>query len=143
MSSKSSQHQVNTRVTSGAITALLVAGFLPAGSRADTAVAADDTQLNEVIVTAQKRAQDAKDVPVSIGVIDASSLQESHVQSVEDITRLTPGISFAHASVGAANGPGQDVLSIRGVSSTVGNPTVGTYIDEVPVITITGYEGQP
>ena len=143
MSSKSSQHQYNACVINGALTALLLMGLLPASSRADTAVATDGTQLNEVIVTAQKRVQDAKDVPVSIGVIDASSLQESHVQSVEDITRLTPGISFAHASVGAANGPGQDVLSIRGVSSAVGNPTVGTYIDEVPVITITGYEGSP
>ncbi|HTV76730.1 MAG TPA: TonB-dependent receptor [Steroidobacteraceae bacterium] len=94
-------------------------------------------------MTAQKRTQDTKDVPVSIGVVDSATLQDMHVTGMEDVTRLTPGISFAHASVGAANGPGQDVMSIRGVSSTVGNPTVGTYIDEVPVITITGYEGSP
>lgn len=130
-----------------AVTVLVVIGTAPMGAvadmAADSANSTNDAQLTEVIVTAQKRTQDTKDVPVSIGVIDAAMLQDLHVTSMEDVTRLTPGVSFAHASVGAANGPGQDVISIRGVSSTVGNPTVGTYIDEVPVITITGYEGSP
>lgn len=138
-------HQYSPRARRTSLIALLpTLALLPVSARADVSAAgAEDAQLKEVVVTAQKRVQDAKDVPVSIGVIDASALQDLHVQSVEDVTRVTPGISFAHASVGAANGPGQDVLSIRGVSSTVGNPTVGTYIDEVPVITITGYEGSP
>jgi outer membrane receptor protein involved in Fe transport len=130
-----------------AVTAILIAGIVSAGAFADipaeSATSTNEAQLTEVIVTAQKRTQDTKDVPVSIGVIDGATLQNMHVTSMEDVTRLTPGVSFAHASVGAANGPGQDVISIRGVTSTVGNPTVGTYIDEVPVITITGYEGSP
>ncbi|HTY48416.1 MAG TPA: TonB-dependent receptor [Steroidobacteraceae bacterium] len=149
MSSRSSRRRCSARVSIGALTALLAAGMLPPRAGARTSTAADSTaaddgpQLPEVIVTAQKRAQDTKDVPVSVGVVDADTLADLHVDSTEDVTRLIPGISFAHASVGAANGPGQDVLSIRGISSTVGNPTVGTYIDEVPIITITGYEGSP
>ena len=140
-------HDIKTTRHVCALTALLIVGSVAADAIAATAVdsstSPEDGQLLEVIVTAQKRVQDTKDVPVSIGVIDSAMLQDLHVESFEDVTRLTPGISFAHASVGAANGPGQDVLSIRGVTSTVGNPTVGTYIDEVPVITITGYEGSP
>ncbi|HTC53078.1 MAG TPA: TonB-dependent receptor [Steroidobacteraceae bacterium] len=144
MSSKPSPRCANARVSLAVLSGLLIIGLLPSAAHAEAATDTDDNaQLPEVIVTAQKRAQDTKDVPVSVGVLDADALADLHVNSVEDVTRLMPGISFAHASVGAANGPGQDVLSIRGVSSTVGNPTVGTYVDEVPVITITGYEGSP
>jgi len=58
------------------------------------------------------------------------------VETIEDIARAVPGLSFT-----AHGGPGQDNIAIRGVSSTVGNPTVGIYIDEVPLITASGYEG--
>jgi outer membrane receptor protein involved in Fe transport len=79
-------------------------------------------------------------VPVSVGVIDGSVIDSLQVEDVEDISRLVAGVSFA-AHQNGPNGPGQDNITIRGVSSTVGNPTVGIYIDEVPIITTTGYEG--
>ena len=126
---------------SGALAALALAGPLGAETLATTSDdAAPDGQLQEVVVTATKRSQDAKDVPLSIGVVSGSDLTDLHVTSVEDISRLVPGISFAAHNNGP-NGPGQDNITIRGVSSTVGNPTVGIYLDEVPLITITGYEG--
>jgi len=97
-------------------------------------------QLQEVVVTATKRAENTIKVPISIGVVDADVIENLHVEDMEDITRLVPGIQFMPHDNGPA-GPGQDNISIRGVSSTVGNPTVGIYIDEVPIITVTGYEG--
>src|ERR1700730_15337514 len=111
-------------------------------ARADAAADAGDaaSTLAEVIVTANKREENTKDVPVSIGVVDSQEITALHVQNLEDVTRLVPGVSFAAHNNGP-NGPGQDNITIRGVSSTVGNPTVGIYIDEVPIITITGYQG--
>ena len=102
----------------------------------DTSTAAPSGQLPEVLVTANKRAENSRDVPISIGVVSGSDMANLHVQGYEDLARLVPGVSFA-----AHNGPGQDNISIRGVSSQVGNPTVGFYIDEVPIITNNGYEG--
>ncbi len=93
-------------------------------------------QLEEIVVTANKRRENARKVPGSIGVISGRELLDHHIENYEDITRTLPGVSFA-----AHNGPGQDNISIRGVSSTVGNPTVGIYLDEVPIITQNGYEG--
>jgi iron complex outermembrane receptor protein len=116
------------------------AGPLAAADAVASSDAAPDGQLEEVVVTATKRAQDTKDVPVSIGVVSGSDLTALNVDSMEDVSRLVPGISFAAHNNGP-NGPGQDNITIRGVSSTVGNPTVGIYLDEVPLITITGYEG--
>ena len=93
-------------------------------------------QLEEVVVTANKRRENSRKVPGSIGVISGKELLDHHIENYEDITRALPGVSFA-----AHNGAGQDNISIRGVSSTVGNPTVGIYIDEIPIITQNGYEG--
>jgi len=85
-------------------------------------------ELTEIIVTAQKRAQDIKDVPLSISVLNGESLQIDHIESYEDVTRTMPGVSFL-----AGGGPGLDNISIRGVSSTSGAATVGIYLDEVPI----------
>jgi outer membrane receptor protein involved in Fe transport len=105
------------------------------------AVEVDDNQLEEVVVTARKREENLRDVPVSIGVLDGAAIDNLRVQDMEDITRILAGVSFAAHQNGPA-GQGQDNITIRGVSSTVGNPTVGIYIDEVPLVTLTGYEGQ-
>ena len=109
---------------------------------ADTPDEASDASaaLSEVVVTANKREENTKDVPVSVGVVDGQSIAALHVEDLEDVSRVVPGVSFAAHNNGP-NGPGQDNITIRGVSSTVGNPTVGIYMDEVPIITITGYEG--
>jgi len=104
------------------------------------ATAVDDTTLDEVVVTARKREENLRDVPVSIGVIDGAAIDNMRVQDMEDITRILPGVTFAAHQNGPA-GQGQDNITIRGISSTVGNPTVGIYVDEVPLITLTGYEG--
>jgi iron complex outermembrane recepter protein len=112
-------------------------------TRADTDAtdeSASASTLSEIVVTANKRSEDSKDVPISIGVVSSEQIADLHVEGYEDITRLLPGVSFASHNNGP-NQPGQDNITIRGVSSTVGNPTVGTYIDEVPIITITGFEG--
>ncbi len=105
---------------------------------ADTAVdaKAPSSTIDEIVVTANKREQNLREVPISIGVMDAQAIAEHHVENIEDITRTVPGVAFT-----ANNGPGQENISVRGVSSSVGNPTVGVYIDEVPLITTSGYEG--
>jgi iron complex outermembrane recepter protein len=110
--------------------------------RHSTALAAEseDFALDEVVVTARKREENLRDVPVSIGVIDGAAIDTLRIQDMEDITRILPGVSFASHQNGPA-GQGQDNITIRGISSTVGNPTVGIYVDEVPLVTLTGYEG--
>jgi iron complex outermembrane receptor protein len=105
------------------------------------AAESDDATLDEVVVTARKREENLRDVPLSIGVLDGAAIDNLHVQDMEDITRILPGISFASHQNGPA-GQGQDNITIRGISSTVGNPTVGIYLDEIPLIALTGYEGQ-
>lgn len=89
----------------GLVTVLcLVAG---APGRAQVASPA----LQEVIVTAQKRAESAQAIPIAITAIDAQKLAEDRVASLQDINGQVPGLVFGSFSVG------QPEISIRGIST--------------------------
>jgi iron complex outermembrane recepter protein len=130
-----------TNLLAAAISLALVSSVTPNRHAFALAVDADDATLDEVVVTSRKREENLRDIPVSVGVVDGAAINNLRVQDIEDITRVLPGISFASHQNGPA-GEGQDNITIRGVSSTVGNPTVGVYVDEVPFVALTGYEGQ-
>ena len=120
--------------------ALLGSAYSPAGlaGSVDSAAAGGEApgQLQEITVTAQKRTEDVKDIPISVSAIGAGALLEHHVANYDDITRTVPGISFQ-----AGAGPGLDNIEIRGVSSTSGSATVGIYVDEVSVTVSNLFDG--
>jgi outer membrane receptor protein involved in Fe transport len=93
-------------------------------------------QLQEIEVTAQKRTEFIKDIPVSVSAISASQLGEHHIADYDDISRTVPGVSYQ-----AGAGPGLDNIVIRGVSSTSGSSTVGIYIDEVAITVPNSFDG--
>jgi iron complex outermembrane recepter protein len=97
----------------------------PAGG-AETEQTGD--QLREIVVTAEKRAEDIKDIPISVSAISGADILAHHITDYDDISRTVPGLSFT-----AGPGPGLDDIEIRGVSSASGSATVGIYIDEVSV----------
>jgi iron complex outermembrane recepter protein len=109
------------------------AGAGPADASSDSP---DSSTLGEVIVTAQRRTEDVKEVPTSISVLGGAALENSHIESLEDISRAVPGLSF-----GAGGGPGLDNIEMRGVSSSAGSATVGIYLDDVPITVTNLYNG--
>jgi len=101
--------------------------------------------LETVTVSAQKLGeQDLQKVPVSIAVLDAAKLEELHVSDFRDFVRFLPSVSFTAGGQGSSGGPGQATISMRGVTNGAdGNhsgplPTVGVYLDELPITTIGG-----
>jgi outer membrane receptor protein involved in Fe transport len=115
----------------GCLLAAGSAGAGPADANSDAGA------LGEVVVTAQRRAEDVKEVPISISVLGSAALENSHIEGFEDISRAVPGLSFA-----AGGGPGLDNIEMRGVSSTSGSATVGIYLDDVPITATNLYNGQ-
>lgn len=95
--------------------------------------------LDEIIVTATKRAENLQDVPISVQAIGAERLEQLNVSDFADYAKLLPSLSYS-----ATYGPGYNRPFIRGVASGEnGNhsgplPSVGTYLDEQPITTITG-----
>ncbi|RDS84585.1 TonB-dependent receptor [Dyella monticola] len=85
--------------------------------------------LNEVMVTANRRREPEREVPMHVATIQAASLQQLGAKNLSDYVSYEPGVFFA-----SAGGTGQGELVMRGVST--GNqtsPTVSLYIDDVPV----------
>ena len=95
--------------------------------------------LEEVIVTAQRRAENVQNVPISIQVLDTKALEELNVNKFADYINYLPSV----ASTGANPGFNATVV-VRGIVTDGGNiasgslPTVGQYLDEQPITTIDG-----
>jgi iron complex outermembrane recepter protein len=88
--------------------------------------------LEEIVVTATRRAEQLSDVPISIAAYSQERLDTQGVRSIDDIARLTPGITFAR---GDARNAGASSIAIRGISSNVASSTTGIYIDDTPIQT--------
>src|SRR6476469_4539893 len=78
--------------------------------------------LEEIVVTAQKREERAIDVPISISAFDDSAITARGATSIEDLQFSVPGLSIVSYGKGAST-----FIQLRGVSNTVGRPTVGKY----------------
>lgn len=88
----------------------------------------------EIIVTAQKREERLKDVPVPVTVLNANDLANNGEVLLRDYYSSVPGFSLAPNVIGA------QTLSIRGISTGgFENPAVGVTIDDVPFGSSTGF----
>ena len=81
--------------------------------------------LQEVVVTAEKRDSTVQKTPISLTAITGADLQAQGVTDLVEVAQQVPGVSFK------TSGPGQTELEMRGLTSTGGeSPTVGFYLDE-------------
>ncbi|MDP9087536.1 MAG: TonB-dependent receptor [Pseudomonadota bacterium] len=84
-----------------------------------------DQELQEIVVTAEKRESTVQKTPISITAISGADLQAQGVSDFLTVAQAVPGISFK------TSGPGQTEYEIRGLTSTGGeSPTVGFYLDD-------------
>jgi iron complex outermembrane recepter protein len=84
-------------------------------------------ELEEIVVTAQKRAERLLDTPQSVSVVSANDLAKLAATQFVDWANTVPGLDYTTA------GAGYSQITLRGV--TMGydvGPTVGIYVDEVP-----------
>ena len=87
--------------------------------------------LQEIIVTAQRRAQNIEDVPVSIQVVSNQALEAAGIKSVQDLGQITPNVTII-SPIGQGNQP---LITIRGIGlndfDTNNAGPNGVYIDDV------------
>jgi len=99
---------------------------------------ADQTELSEIIVTAQKRSENLQDVPLSIQALGAEKIERLNAKDFVDVARHLPSVSIRSIVPGVGN------IFMRGISSGPDGgasgslPSVGVYLDEQPVTTIQG-----
>ena len=91
------------------------------------------TRLKEIVVTAQRRAQNIQDVPITMEALTGKTLQQLNVQTFSDYVQYLPAVSTATV------GPGQGQIFMRGLSTggidtqgqgaVGGFPNVAVYLD--------------
>jgi outer membrane receptor protein involved in Fe transport len=99
-----------------------------AAGAADTATQGKAPQLEEIVVTAQKRSEKLSRVPISITALGRSQMDKQGVRDIKDVARLVPGLSLQTSDV-----IGDTNISIRGIVSDTGAQTTGIYIDDTPI----------
>jgi iron complex outermembrane receptor protein len=106
----------------------------------EQAAAATEAGANEddIYVTAQKRSENLQDVPIAITAIGTERLDELQVDQFGDYARYIPSISYQTAGPGFSNVYFRGVASGENANHSASLPSVGTYLDEQPITTITG-----
>lgn len=92
----------------------------------------------DITVTAQRRAENLQDVPIAITAMGTETLEELQVDEFNDYARLVPSLSFRSLGPGSANVYFRGVASGENANHSASLPSVGTYLDEQPITTITG-----
>lgn len=83
--------------------------------------------VDEIVVTAQGRAQNLQKVPVAVSVVSGSVLQERNIISLAQLSQNVPSLKIVAA-------PASDLLQIRGVGSSLNvgfEQSVATFVDGI------------
>ncbi|MEL7030287.1 MAG: TonB-dependent receptor plug domain-containing protein, partial [Pseudomonadota bacterium] len=110
-------------------------------SIAALAVAAGATsasaQLDEILITAQKRTENLQQVPIAVSVLNSDAVEASFSNNIESLQTLVPAVSFRKGSTNA-----NSAITIRGIGtisfSLAAEPSVSTVVDGV----VLGRSGQ-
>lgn len=121
-------------------TALACGAAMPAAAQEGGTLAPADSDaaqmLDTVVVTANKRVENVREVGASISVIGDRQLENLGANSLASYADLVPGMQ-----VQDDGSPGLTRVSLRGIAALSSGATVATYIDEVPVGSSGIYQG--
>lgn len=113
---------------------LSFASFAAIAGAATAQVAANDdaaSDVQEIVVTAQKRSERLQDVPLSINAATADQLRSSGITNSDQLQKIVPGFTAEKTAYG------NPVFFIRGIGfneTTLGvSPSVSIYLDQQPL----------
>lgn len=90
-----------------------------------------DFALEEVVVTAQKRAESAQDIPLSVSAFDENFLRDSGINDAAGLVSFTPGLN------GQTYQDTESVFTVRGIGTQAfgigADNAVGMFIDDQPI----------
>lgn len=122
-----------TRIVQILMGGVAAGALLPAAAQAQVVADTDDITGADIVVTANKREQRLRDVPMAISAVTGDELNQRRLIDLQDLVSRVPGLSFQRGG----NGPSQRVI-LRGLSTgggqlSIDGPTVASVVDDVPV----------
>ena len=110
----------------GAFAALLAA----TGAGTSLSANAQPAALEEVVVTATRRVESLQDVPIMVNAFSAEVIQQTGIQSANDIALLTPSLTISTNIT-----PFTAAFRVRGIGTSQSDialePSVGLFIDDI------------
>ncbi|MEN8723572.1 MAG: TonB-dependent receptor [Alphaproteobacteria bacterium] len=92
-------------------------------------------EIEEIVVSAQKRDQDLQDVPIAVTAVGGEFLQKANIENLQDLQQVAPTVVINTSTSGS-----EAIFSIRGIGTAGQNTgleqSVGVYIDGI-------YRGRP
>lgn len=109
----------------------------PTVARGATTADISSGQLEEVIVTAEKREESEKDVPVTMVVFDGAAIEQQGFANLSDYAKSVPGLVYNSPGNGERSGPD---IAIRGIANSrlgdfetsIGTATTGYAYGDLP-----------
>ena len=91
--------------------------------------------LEEIVVTAQRRSEKLQDVPISMSAITGATLENLGAKNFNDYAALIPNLSVGTGSGAGGNGNAFGVSSTRAVAirGVAGNNTTALYLNDTPI----------
>lgn len=84
--------------------------------------------IEEIVVTSQKRSENLRDVPLSVSAVDGETLREMNVESMNDLSLMTPNVKFNVTPTSVSiNIRGLGTGESRGFEQSVGIVIDGVY----------------
>src|SRR5690606_10179349 len=118
--------------------ALLLGSTMLCTSGAAFAQQSGTRSSDDIVVTASKREQNLQDVPLAITAIGTERLQELQVKEFQDVVKFLPSVTIQTLAPGFSQVYFRGVASGENANHSTSLPTVGTYLDEMPITTIQG-----
>ncbi|MCW8833113.1 MAG: TonB-dependent receptor [Colwellia sp.] len=87
----------------------------------------NDLKLEVIQVTAQKRSQSLKEVPISVSAVSGADIENGQISDLTDLVEFVPGVHIS-------KGPTNTSVNIRGIGSGFNRSfeqSVGMYIDDI------------
>jgi iron complex outermembrane recepter protein len=98
----------------------------------------ETTDDGGIIVTANKREQNLQDVPAAVTALGNEALDQLQVSELQDVVKFLPSVTIQQGGPGFAQVYFRGVASGENANHSASLPTVGTYLDEMPITTIQG-----
>lgn len=121
--------------------ALLLVAATPAVAQDDAVVEDEVARLEEIVVTATKRAESLQDISSSVSAFTTDDILRQGFDSFQDFSRVVPGLTFNEVV------KNRGVFNIRGLATNVtgGNTQdpVSVYLNETPITDTFGAAVQP
>ncbi|MPT49203.1 MAG: TonB-dependent receptor [Sphingobium sp.] len=130
---------MHKQMSYGLLASTVMAGTLLAAApvqaqESNTSEGTSGGGIAEIVVTAQKRAENVQDVPIAISAFTASALQERAVGSISQLSAIAPNVNL-DAGAPFSGSPSVLAAYIRGIGSDDFafniDPGVGIYLDGV------------